>query len=122
MTTTEKRQGEDITLSVTVGSGASIDDLAELYIYIVNKRFDIILIKFNKAGSTGFTKLVKVTATTYEAIIPSSITKDAAADMYSIEGNVATTDDKYESDIENAITLDDQIQLLASASKASSSG
>ncbi len=122
MTTTEKRQGEDITLSITVGTGVSIDDLAELYIYIVDKRTGVVRIKFDKAGAAGFTALIKVTTTTYEAIWPSGDTKDADAGVYSIEGNVAATDAAYESSIENAITLDQQIQLLASTSKASSSG
>lgn len=122
MTITEKRQGDDITLSITVGTDVSIDDLAELYVYIVSKRTGVVLIKFNKAGSTGFTALIQVTATNYKAIIPSGTTKDADASIYSIEGNIAATDAEYESSIENAITLDDQIKLLASTSKASSSG
>ena len=34
----QKKQGDDITLSITVGSGVNIDDLAELFVYIVNER------------------------------------------------------------------------------------
>ncbi len=122
MTTTEKYQGEDITLSVSVGTAVSIDDLAELYIYIVNKKTGVTQIKFDKAGSTGFTALVRISATTYEAIWPSSDTKDAEIGYYNIEGNVAATDAEYEDSEENTITLNKRILLKSSVSKASSSG
>ena len=128
MATTNKYQGDDITLSITVGSTPeNIDNLAEVFVYIVSKLDGTVLIKFNKAGSTGFTALLKVSTTVYEAIIPSSITKDARG-SYQIEGNVAVTDSDYESSQENAITFLDSsdepeiINVLISTSKASSSG
>jgi len=122
MTTTEKYQGDDITLSVTVGTDVSIDDLAELYIYIVNRKTKVTQKKFDKGGATGFTALIKISSTVYEAIWPSSDTKDAEIGYYNIEGNVVVTDAEYEDSEENAITLDDQILLKSSISKASSSG
>lgn len=122
MITTEKYQGEDITLSITVGTAVNIDNLAELYIYIVNRKTQVTAIKFNKEGSTGFTKLDKITTTTYEAIWPSGDTKVADVGYYSIEGNVVATDADYEDSEENTITMNERILLKSSVSKASSSG
>ena len=118
----KRKQGDDITLSISVGTSVSIDDLAELYIYVTNERTGVILIKFDKAGSAGFTALDKISTTVYEAIIPSGTTKDAAKGTYVIEGNVAATDADYESSEENTITIRDRIILESSTSKASSSG
>ena len=118
----KRKQGDDITLSISVGTSVSIDDLAELYVYITNERTKAILIKFNKEGSTGFTALDKITTTVYEAIIPSGTTKAAKVATYVIEGNVADTDADYESSEENTITIKDKIILETSTSKASSSG
>ena len=117
-----RKKGDDITLSITVGTNVNIDNLAELYVYISNQRTSAIAIKFDKAGSTGFTALDKVTTTTYEAIWPSGDTKDADKGTYVIEGNVVITDADYESSEENTITIPDRIILQGSTSKASSSG
>jgi len=122
MIVTQKKQGDDITLSITVGGNGNIDNLAELFVYIVKVKDDTILTKFSKAGTGGFTALIKISTTIYEAIIPSSITKLVAPGHYKIEGNVAVTDADYESSQENTITIDHQIQIVKSISKASSSG
>ncbi len=122
MANTVKKQGDDITLSIKVGSGVSIDDLAELFVYIINSVSKTILIKFSKAGTGDFVALIKVTATNYKAIIPSSITKVTDSKTFDIEGNVVETDAEYEDSEENTITIDDKIILTSSVSKASSSG
>ena len=109
----KRKQGDDITLSISVGTSVSIDDLAELYVYITNERTKAISIKFSKGGATGFTALDRISATVYEAIWPSGNTK---------EGNVVDTDADYESSEENTITIKDKIILETSTSKASSSG
>ena len=113
-----RKQGDDNTLSITVGSGVNIDNLAELYVYITNQRTNAIAIKFSKAGGAGFTALDKITTTVYEAIWPSGDTKDAVKGTYVIEGNVVVTDADYESSQENTITIDDRIILQTSTSKA----
>ena len=117
-----RKQGDDITLSITVGTNVNIDNLAELFVYIINKSTSAVLIKFSKAGTGDFVALDKISTTVYEAIIPSGDTKAATVGTYSIEGNVAATDADYESSQENTITLDDQILLESSVSKTSSSG
>ena len=117
-----QKQGDDITLSITVGTDVNIDNLAELFVYIVNQGTKAILAKFSKAGTGGFTALAKVTTTNYTAIIPSGTTKGADKGTYIIEGNVAETDADYESSEENTITCDDRIILKTSVAKASSSG
>lgn len=116
-----QKQGDDITLSITVGTDVNIDNLAELFVYIVNQGTKAVLAKFSKAGTGGFTALAKVTTTNYTAIIPSGTTKDASG-TYIIEGNVAETDADYESSEENTITCQDRIIIKASVAKASSSG
>ena len=118
----KRKQGDDITLSISVGTDVSIDDLAELYVYITNERTKAISIKFSKGGATGFTALDRISATVYEAIWPSGNTKDAKVDTYVIEGNVVETDADYEDSEENTITIKDKIILETSTSKASSSG
>jgi len=117
-----KRQGDDITLSITVGTNVNIDNLAELFVYIVNERTKKISAKFSKAGTGDFLALTKVTTTNYTAAWLSGTTKDADTGLYTIEGNVAETDADYESSEENTITCPDRINLKPSVSKASSSG
>lgn len=118
----KRKQGDDITLSITVGTDVNIDDLAELFVYIINEQTKAIIVKFSKAGMGAFLALDKITTTTYEALWLSGSTKDVAKGAYNIEGNVAATDADYESSEENTITIDDRIILESSVSKASSSG
>ncbi len=122
MADSKRKQGDDITLSITVGTSVNIDNLAELFIYIVNENTKAVAAKFSKAGAGEFTALVKVSTTNYTAAWLSGSTKLADTGTYLIEGNVAETDAAYESSEENAITIDDRIILETSASKASSSG
>lgn len=117
----KKKQGDDITLSITVGTAVNIDNLAELFIYIVDTSGNI-AVKFSKAGTGDFLALTKVSTTNYTAAWLSGSTKDATKGIYTIEGNVAETDADYESSEENTITCDDRIMLSSSVSKASSSG
>ena len=120
--TTEQFKGDDITLSITVGTAVNIDDLAEVFIYVINKKTNVTAIKFSKAGTGDFIALIKISTTVYEAIWPSGDTKVADIGYYNIEGNYAITDAEYESSEENVITLPNRIFLKLSVSKASSSG
>ena len=122
MATVDRFQGDDITLSITVGTDVNIDDLAELFVYVVKERGGAILAKFSKAGTGDFIALAKVTTTNYTAIVPSGSTKDADQGLYVIEGNVVETDADYESSQENTITIPTKINLKPSVSKESSSG
>lgn len=117
-----RRLGDDITLSITVGTAVNIDNLAELFIYVMNNKTGETLIRFSKAGAAGYSALVKITTTVYEARILSGTTKNAREGVYRIEGNVSVTDAGYESNQENTITIDDTISLSAATSKAVSSG
>lgn len=120
----ERKQGDDIDIDITAtddaGAALSIDDLAELYIYITHK--NITFTKFSKAGASGFTALVKITAYQYRATIKSGLTKLADTGNYSIDANIVETDADYESSEKNTISIDDVFNLIASKSKASSSG
>lgn len=118
----KRKQGDDVTLSITVGTSVNIDNLAELFIYIVDERTKATAVKFSKAGTGDFIALTKVTTTNYTAGWLSGSTKDSDKGAYLIEANVAETDADFESSQENTITIDDRILLETSVSKASSSG
>ena len=117
----KRKPGDDITLSITVGTDVNIDNLAELFVYIVNANGDTI-VKFSKAGTGEFLALDKISTTVYEALWLSGSTKVTPKGTYSIEGNIVETDADYESSQENTITCQDRIILGTSTSKASSSG
>ena len=118
----KKKQGDDITLNISVGTSVNIDNLAELFIYIVNENTKATVVKFSKAGAGEFEALTKISTTQYDARWLSGSTKLADTGTYLIEGNVAETDADYESSEENTITIDDRILLSTSVSKTSSSG
>lgn len=125
MAAVEKRQGDDIDISITLTDAAgdlmNIDDLAELFVYIVSSTTQAILAKFSKAGTGGFIALDIITTTNYKAIIKSVITKDAITGYYDLDVNVVETDADYEDSEKNTIGVDKLFNLLSSVSKASSS-
>jgi len=125
MAAVEKRQGDDIDISITLTDAAgnlmNIDDLAELFVYIVSSTTQAILAKFSKAGIEGFTALSSITATNYKAIVKSAITKNAITGYYSLDVNIVETDADYNDSEKNTIGVEKLINLLSSVSKADSS-
>ena len=121
----DKRQGSDIDISITLddiaGDPMNIDDLAELFVYIVSSTTKVILVKFSKAGAEGFIALERITAMNYKATIKSAITKDAITGYYDFDVNVVETDVDYEDSEKNTIGVEKLIRLFSSVSKASSS-
>lgn len=121
----DKRQGDDIDISITLtdaaGDPMDIDDLAELFVYIVSSTTDVILVKFSKAGTEEFIALERITATNYKATVKSAITKDAITGYYSLDINIVETDADYEDSEKNTIGVEKLFRLLSSVSKASSS-
>jgi len=121
----DKRQGSDIDISITLddiaGDPMNIDDLAELFVYIVSSTTKVILTKFSKAGTGEFIALERITATNYKAAIKSAITKDAITGYYSLDINIVVTDVDYEDSEKNTIGVEKLIRLFSSVSKASSS-
>ena len=96
-------QGEDKALDITItdSSGAlvSIDGLLELIVYIYSSRSSAPLLKFNKAGSTGYTALLRVTSTKYTAILPKSITSQYASGSLLVEVELQQTDARFASSV-----------------------
>lgn len=117
-----RKQGDDIVLSITVGSNVSIDDLAELYVFIVRQSDDETVAQFSKAGSGDYDALDKISSTNYEAKWLSGDTKLAEVDDYRVEGNVVATDADFESSQENRITTRVIIHLEKANAKTASSG
>jgi len=126
MAVVDKYKGDDIliTIGLTDSSDNSIniDNLAELYIFIVFTKTDTTAVKFSKAGSGAFTALSKVSSTSYTAGWLSGNTKDSNIGSYHIEVNVAETDEDYESSLKNTLIAEDIINLKGSTAKSASSG
>ena len=126
MAATDKFQGDDIPITIgltdTDDAAINIDDLAELYVFIILTKSNTTAVKFSKAGSGDYVALRKVSTTSYIAEWLSGKTKDATVGSYHIEVNVAETDAEYESSIKNTLVLDRIINLKGSTAKSVSSG
>lgn len=121
-----RHQGDDVPLLISLtdsnDEAIDIDDLEELYIYVVSQEAGAVLAQFSKDGAGDFTALVKVTATQYRADVVSSLTKTAALGAYNIDVNVVQTDAEYEDSKKNTIGIETVFELYESTSKAVSSG
>lgn len=121
-----RRAGDDIPISISLtdanGAVMSIDDLAELYVYVIHTTSNTILVKFSKAGTDGFTALTKVSSTVYRADVLSGLTKAATLGEYNIDMNVVETDADFEDSQKNTIGIQGVFNLKDSTSKAKSSG
>ncbi len=126
MATVVKYQGDDIPIRISMtdatGTPINITNLAELYVYVISHNKHTVLVKFSKAGTGGFEKLVIVSAFLYRADVLSGITKDALPDVYDIDINVVQTDADYESSQKNTIDIQNVFRLNKSVSKIMSSG
>lgn len=122
----ERHAGDDIPLLLnftdSAGVAINIDNLAELYVFVIHATEGTVLAKFSKAGAAGYTALEKITTLIYRADIKSSITKTAALGPYKVDINVVETDTDYESSQKNTIGVDIVFKLKDSYSKVVSSG
>jgi len=119
-------QGNDISITIDLtnkitGEAINIDDLAELFIYIMLRGNSTPINKFSKAGATGYTALLKVDSKHYRADWKSADTKVAIPNMYYLEINVVETDEDFDEDEKNSIGTVDVIDLRKSVIKAESS-
>ncbi len=125
MAAVDKRQGDDIVLTISgtdaAGDAMNIDNLAELFVYVVNTSSKIILAQFSKAGAGSFTAFKKITPYIYSAIILSALTLDAQAGYYDLDINVVVTDADFNDSEKNTIGVEALINLRSSISKVSSS-
>lgn len=111
----DKYRGQDITLTVTCS--VSIDDLAELYVFLIHRDSRTVGAQFNKAGSTGYTALTKVTAYIYKAIWGHTDTKGADLGMYDMDIAVIQTDADYEDSEKHTKKIEEIIDLKDAHSK-----
>lgn len=84
-----KYQGDDIVIAMTIrdaGSSLNIDNLTELYAYLVVG--GTTAKKFDKAGSGDAVALVKVSTTSYTLTWASADTDEATLGEYTLELNV----------------------------------
>ena len=125
MATVNKYKGDDIPVTIGLtddeGNDINIDNLVELYVYIIHVMSGEI-ISFNKAGSGDHIALRKVTTISYIADWLSGSTKDAATGKYIIEINIVESDANYESSKKNTLASDPIIKLLDTKIKTESSG
>ena len=81
MATVLKYRGEDIPIVISLtdanGSAINIDDLAELYVYLIKRKMPVATKMFSKAGGGSYTALTKQDAYNYRADWFSSETKSA---------------------------------------------
>jgi len=124
MAAVDKYQGEDIPILIAMtdenGNAMNIDDLTELYVYIIHD--NTIQKKFSKAGDTGYDALIKITTTSYVARWLSGDTKDANTGMQNLEVNIVESDVDYQDNEKNTIGCENIIYLHKSIIKTESSG
>ena len=121
MAITEQKQGEDIKINFAFtdsnGDAINIDNLSEIYCFIIHKKTGTVLARFSKAGSGEYTALVKDTTTSYHGWIDSSITKTAKTGHYRADCNLVETESELTDNIQNSIVIDTIINLVKSDSK-----
>ncbi len=125
MAIVNKYKGDDIPVTIELtdaGGNINIDNLAELYVYIIHAISKTTAKTFSKAGSGDHVALRKVTTISYIADWLSGSTKDAAIGKYIIEVNIVETDANYESSKKNTLASDPIINLLDTKIKTESSG
>lgn len=80
MAYSDVNSGEDILIEISLtdddDNQISIDDLLELYVFIVSDTDESILKKFNKAGAGEYTALIKDTEYQYHGWIESGESKN----------------------------------------------
>jgi hypothetical protein len=115
MAAVDKYRGQDITLTITCS--VSIDDLAELYVFLIHRESRTVAAQFNKAGTGTYTALTKVTEYIYKAIWGHSDTADADLGMYDMDVAVIQTDADYEDSEKHTKKIEEIFDLKESYSK-----
>jgi hypothetical protein len=92
-------RGEDKTAAIKISDSAgtlqSIDDMADLIVALYSVRFKQVMVKYRKVATTGFTTLLRVSATEYTAIIPHSITETCPIATLNLEIEIMETDARF---------------------------
>lgn len=79
-----------LKLKLSTGTYINIDDLAELYVYILRASGTIVK-QYSKAGTGDFTALIKDTTTQYHFWITSEVSKLLETEILDIEINMVET-------------------------------
>lgn len=80
----------NLTLEISTGVYINIDNLSELYVYILRSSGTIVS-KYSKAGTGDFTALIKDTTTQYHLWITSEVSKLLETEILDIEINMVET-------------------------------
>jgi hypothetical protein len=93
-------RGEDKALKITIADSAgvlqSIDAMSDLIAALYSTRFKQVMIKFRKVETSGYTTLLRVSATEYTAIIPHSITEMCPISTLNLEVELFETDERFD--------------------------
>ena len=126
MATVDRFKGDDIPITIGLtdldDADINIDDLTELYVYVIHDPTNVVAKMFSKAGGGDYVALRKVTTTSYIADWKSGSTKDAEAGAHRIELNMVESDATYESSKKNSIGSDIIIYMKETTIKTLSSG
>ncbi|HUV83652.1 MAG TPA: hypothetical protein VMV77_12740 [Bacteroidales bacterium] len=119
-------QGTDISITISLtnkitSEAINIDNLAELFLYILLKDNPIPLKKYSKAGGGDYIAFKKIDSYNYRADWKSVDTSAASSGSYRIEVNVVETDTDFDDNEKNSVGTDDVIDLRKSVIKAESS-
>jgi hypothetical protein len=92
-------RGEDKALTITItdslGVLQDIDSMTDLIVYVYSNKGNPPLIKFKKVASTGYSALLRVSATEYTAIIPKAITSTMLLDNVFAEIEIQEVDSRF---------------------------
>jgi hypothetical protein len=96
-------QGEDKAIKITISDSGgvlqSIDAMADVIIYVYLQSDESVLIKFAKVAATGYTTLLRVSATEYTAILPKSIMDSQPLTNLMVECEIQETDIRFSGSI-----------------------
>jgi hypothetical protein len=96
-------KGEDKVLSITIvdssGTIQSIDAMTDLIVSLYHDRMRTALIEYRKVAISGFTTLLRVSATEYTAIIPKSVTDTFQISNLMIEIEIQEADARFPANI-----------------------
>jgi hypothetical protein len=89
---------EDKALKITItisGVLQSIDAMADLIVVLYNVRTRVVLASYRKVATTGYTTLLRVSATEYTAIVPHTIIAVFPLNDIKVEVQMMETDARF---------------------------
>jgi hypothetical protein len=92
-------RGEDKALAITItdssGTLQDIDAMTDLVVTLYSAGYKKIMAEYRKVATTGFTTLLRVSATEYTAIVPKTVTDSCPLDNLLIEIEIQESDVRF---------------------------